>query len=257
MNEQVRVEQKGDILSITLARPERRNAITVEMYATLAEAFERAAGDESLRAIVVRGEGQDFAAGNDLGDFLDALPRDTGEIPVWRLLRALASCETPIVAAVHGNCVGIGTTMLLHCDLVVAEEGTRFSLPFVDLGLVPEAASSLLVPKLAGRRRAARYLLLGESFGVDEALAIGLISHVAAAGKLEELLSDVVARLLAKPAGALRATQQLLRHGSCEELLERMRFEGEVFSERLQSAEAKEAFTAFFEKRKPDFSNLG
>src|SRR5438876_8772320 len=182
MSEHVRVEKKGPVLAITLARPERRNAITVAMYEALAQAVEGAAGDESVRLITFRGEGQDFAAGNDLGDFLNAPPRDAGDIPVWRLLRALAECETPIVAAVHGNCVGIGTTMLLHCDLVIAGEGARFSLPFVDLGLVPEAASSLLLPRLAGRRRAARYLLLSESFGVDEAEAIGLVSHRAAAG---------------------------------------------------------------------------
>jgi enoyl-CoA hydratase/carnithine racemase len=168
MSEHVRVEQSGGVLAITLARPERRNAITVAMYAALADAIERGASDPASRIITVRGEGQDFAAGNDLADFLGALPRDTDEIPVWRLLRALATCETPLVAAAHGNCVGIGTTMLLHCDLVIADESARFSMPFVDLALVPEAASSLLLPRLAGRRRAARYLLLCEPFGTDD-----------------------------------------------------------------------------------------
>jgi enoyl-CoA hydratase/carnithine racemase len=179
------------------------------------------------------------------------LPRDATDIPVWRLLRALAQCETPIVAAVQGNCVGIGTTMLLHCDLVIAEEGARFSLPFVDLALVPEAASSLLLPRLAGRRRAARYLLLGEAFGVDEAMEIGLVSHRSKPGQLTETTADVVARLLAKPAGALRDTQRLLRTGVGEEILERMRLEGEVFAERLASAEARDAIAAFFERKKP------
>src|SRR5437764_1141268 len=141
--------------------------------------------------------------------------------------------------------------MLLHCDLVIAEEGARFSLPFVDLALVPEAASSLLLPRLGGRRRAARYLLLGEAFGVDEAMEIGLVSHRAATGQLNETLAGMVAALLAKPAGALRATQRLLRHGSRDEILERMQFEGQVFAERLASAEAKAAISAFFEKRKP------
>ena len=253
MGEHVSVERAGGVLSITLARPDRRNAITVAMYATLAEAIESAADDPSLRAITFRGEGQDFAAGNDLADFLTALPRDTTDIPVWRLLRALATCEIPLIAAVHGNCVGIGTTLLLHCDLVVAENGTRFSLPFVDLALVPEAASTLLLPRLAGRRRAARYLLLGEPFGVDEALNIGLVSHRAASGELDKTLEDVVARLLAKPPAALRETQRLLRAATSGEILERMKLEGEVFAERLGSAEAKEAFTAFFEKRKPNF----
>lgn len=257
MSQHVRVEKQDALVSIALARPERRNAITVAMYAALAEAVENAADDPDTRVITFRGEGQDFAAGNDLADFLEASNRAGEEIPVWRFLRALAACETPLVAAVHGNCVGIGTTMLLHCDLVIAEEGSRFSLPFVDLGLVPEAASSLLLPRLAGRRRAARYLLVGEPFGVEEALSIGLVSHRAAAGDLEPSLTRIVDQLLAKPAQALRATQRLLRHGERDELLERMRIEGAVFSERLASAEVKEAITAFFERRKPDFSGAG
>ena len=256
MSEHLRVDKANGTLGITLARPERRNAITVAMYSALAEAVESAADDSSIRAIIFRGEGQDFAAGNDLADFLGALPRDTEEIPVWRLLRALVECQIPIIAAVHGNCVGIGTTMLLHCDLVIAEDGARFSLPFVDLGLVPEAASSLILPRLAGRRRAARYLLLGEPFGVDEALAIGLISHRAEPGTLDEALSQVVSALLAKPPEALRQTQRLLRYATREEMLERMRLEGALFADRLASPEVKEAISAFFEKRKPDLSRL-
>jgi enoyl-CoA hydratase/carnithine racemase len=240
LSEHVRVERAGGVLSITLARPERRNAITVAMYAALGEAIETAANDDTIRLITLRGEGQDFAAGNDLGDFLAALPRDTGEIPVWRFLRALATCEIPLVT-------------LLHCDLVIAAEDTRFSLPFVDLALVPEAASTLLIPRIAGRRRAARYLLLAEPFGVDEALSIGLVSHRAAAGELDNVLSDVVSRLLAKAPAALRQTQRLLRAGTSEEVLARMKLESDAFAERLASAEAKEAFTAFFEKRKPNF----
>ena len=256
MSEHVRVEKSGPVLAITLARPERRNAITVAMYSALAEAIEGAASDPSLRVITFRGEGQDFAAGNDLADFLTALPRDREQIPVWRLLRAIVNCEIPMVAAVQGNCVGIGTTALLHCDLVVAEEGARFSLPFVDLGLVPEAASSLLLPRLAGRRRAARYLLLAEPFGVEEALAIGLVSHVAVPGALNAKLDELVAELLAKPPQALREAQRLLRLGTRDELLERMRLEGAAFAERLASPEVKEAIGAFFEKRKPDFSRF-
>ena len=255
MSEHVRVEKKASVLSITLARPERRNAITVAMYAALADAIEQVSTDASVRVIAFRGEGQDYAAGNDLADFLKAVPGDREEIAVWRFLRALAACETPIVAAVHGNCVGIGTTMLLHCDLVVAEEGTRFSLPFVDLGLVPEAASSLLLPLMAGRRLAARYLLLGEPFGTQEALGIGLISHCAAAGGLEQALSGIIEALIAKPAGALRATQRLLRHGTQEAIMDRMRLESSLFAERLKSSEVNEAISAFFEKRRPDFSN--
>jgi enoyl-CoA hydratase/carnithine racemase len=249
MSDHVRVERQDGVLLITLARPERRNAITVAMYAALADAVEQASADPSIRLVTFRGEGQDFAAGNDLADFLDAATREGDEIAVWRFLRALAACETPLIAAVHGNCVGIGTTMLLHCDLVIAEEGARFSLPFVDLGLVPEAASSLLLPRLAGRRVAARYLLLAEPFGVDEAIAIGLISHRASAGGLEQELARVIAQLLAKPPEALRATQQLLRHGGRAEILERMKLEGGIFADRLQSDEVKEAISAFFQRR--------
>jgi enoyl-CoA hydratase/carnithine racemase len=249
MSEHVRVERDGAVLAITLARPERRNALTVAMYAALADAIEGASKDDSVRAITIRGEGQDFAAGNDLADFLAATPRVDEEIPVWRLLRILATCETPIIAAVHGNCVGIGTTMLLHCDLVIADETARFSMPFVDLALVPEAASSLLFPRLAGRRRAARYLLLCEPFGAEEALGIGLISHRAAAGTVDEKLAEVLAILLAKPAEALRQTQRLLRHEAAGEILERMKLESSLFAERLSSAEVKEAIAAFFAKR--------
>ncbi len=254
MSEHVRVAKEGEILAITLARPERRNAITVAMYVALADAIEDAGKDERIRLITLRGEGQDFAAGNDLADFLNAAPRLDEEIPVWRLLRALAACETPLVAAVHGNCVGIGTTMLLHCDLVIADESARFSMPFVDLGLVPEAASSLLFPRLAGRRRAARYLLLSEPFGPDEAEAIGLVSHRAAAGELDEKLGEILGRLLAKPAEALRQTQRLLRHGARDEILDRMKLESSLFAERLGSAEVSVAIAAFFAKHNKERS---
>lgn len=249
MSEHVRVERDGAVLSVTLARPERRNAITVAMYAALADAVEEGAADETVRLIVFSGEGQDFAAGNDLADFLEVRPAGE-EIAVWRFLRALASCETPLMAAVQGNCVGIGTTMLLHCDLVVADEHARFSMPFVDLGLVPEAGSSLLLPALAGRRVAARYLLLGEPFGVDEAMQIGLVSHRAEPGQLAAASERVASALLSKPAEALRATQRLLRHGLRNEILERMQLESTVFAERLGSPEVKQAISAFFGKRK-------
>jgi enoyl-CoA hydratase/carnithine racemase len=249
MSEHVRIERDGDVLAITLNRPERRNAITVAMYASLADAIEAAAGDASLRLITLKGEGQDFTAGNDLGDFLAEMPRDGSDIPVWRLLRALARNQVPIVAAVHGNAVGIGTTMLFHCDLVIAEQGTRFLMPFVDLGLVPEAASSLLLPRLAGRRRAAKYLLLGDAFGPGEAMEFGFISHIAERGRLQETMEGVVASLRAKPAEALRLTQSLLRRGQAEEILERMELENGHFSERLTSSEVRDAITAFFAAR--------
>ena len=249
MSEHVLVERGGDCLSITLNRPERRNAITVAMYAALADAIEQAAGDESLRLIRLQGRGEDFTAGNDLNDFLQAMPRDGEDIPVWRLLRALARNRVPLVAAVQGNAVGIGTTMLFHCDLVIAEESARFSMPFVDLGLVPEAASSLLLPRLAGRRRAARYLLLGEPFGADEAAAFGLVSHMVPTGGLEAGLARTVQSLRSKPAEALRLTQSLLRAADEPAVLDRMELENGHFAERLTSDEVRQAITAFFEMR--------
>ena len=251
MDEPVLVERRDSVLSITLARPDRRNAITVAMYAALADAIEGAADDASIRLITIEGQGEDFTAGNDLGDFLQAMPQpgQDQDIPVWRLLRALAKNQVPIIAAVHGNAVGIGTTMLFHCDFVLAEEGSRFIMPFVDLGLVPEAASSLIFPRLAGRRRAARHLLLGEPFGVMEALDIGLASHAVPQGELRAALDALVAALLAKPPEALRQTQALLRREDTQEVLDRMELENGHFAERLQSVEVKGAIAAFFASR--------
>ena len=249
MSEHVRIERGGGVLAITLARPERRNAITVAMYTALADAIEQARDDPSLRLITLAGEGEDFTAGNDLADFMAAMPRDGEEIAVWRLLRALAINELPLIAAVHGNAIGIGTTMLLHCDLVLAEEGCRFVMPFVDLGLVPEAASSLILPRLAGRRAAARHLLLGEPFGAERALEIGIASHVVPAGGLQQALDRTIAALLAKPAEALRLTQKLLRRDSLDELLDRIELENGHFGERLTSDEVKQAIAGFFAAR--------
>lgn len=251
MDSHVLVERRDSVLSVTLARPERRNAITVAMYAALADAIESAANDNSIRLISLEGQGEDFTAGNDLGDFLQAMPEPGSgqDIPVWRLLRALARNQVPIVAAVHGNAVGIGTTMLFHCDFVLAEEGSRFVMPFVDLGLVPEAASSLLFPRLAGRRRAARYLLLGEPFGAAEATEMGLASHAVPQGQLKPALEGLVTQLLAKPPEALRQTQKLLRKEDTNEILQRMELENGHFGERLQSDEVKQAITSFFAAR--------
>ena len=251
MDAHVLIERKDGVLSILLARPERRNAITVAMYAALADAIESAADNRSIRLITIEGQGEDFTAGNDLGDFLQAMPKpgSSEDLPVWRLLRALARNQVPIVAAVHGNAVGIGTTMLFHCDFVLAEQGCRFVMPFVDLGLVPEAASSLILPRLAGRRRAALHLLLGEPFGAEEALDMGLASHVVPQGQLKGALSALVAALLAKPPEALRQTQALLRREDVDEILDRMQLENGHFAERLQSDEVKAAITAFFATR--------
>ena len=251
MDSHVEVDRRDGVLSIVMARPDRRNAITVAMYSALADAIESCADDAAVRLITIEGKGEDFTAGNDLGDFLQAMPAPgSGEdIPVWRLLRALARNQVPLIAAVHGNAVGIGTTMLFHCDFVLAEEGSRFVMPFVDLGLVPEAASSLLFPQLAGRRRAARHLLLGEPFGVAEALDMGLASHSVPKGGLKAALEGLVAQLLAKPPEALRQTQKLLRRQDIGEILERMELENGHFGERLQSDEVKGAIAAFFALR--------
>ncbi|WP_114228776.1 MULTISPECIES: enoyl-CoA hydratase-related protein [Sphingomonas] len=250
MTDHVLVEHRGERLALILNRPERRNAITVAMYAALADAIEAAAGDPDVRVITLEGRGVDFTAGNDLADFMNELPQDgQTDVPVWRLLRALATNMVPLVAAVHGNAVGIGTTMLFHCDLVIAEEGTRFLMPFTDLGLVPEAASSLLLPGMAGRRVAARHLLLGEPFTVEEAERYGLVSHRASASGLDERLEAVVANLLSKPPQALRLTQSLLRGREHGAVLERMEWENGHFSERLTSHEVRDAITRFFAAR--------
>lgn len=250
MSEHVLVERRGAHLRLRLNRPERRNAITVAMYAALADAVSAAQEEPDVRLITLEGEGVDFTAGNDLADFMNEMPQHgQSDIPVWRLLRALATNKVPLIAAVHGNAVGIGTTLLFHCDLVVAEEGTRFRMPFTDLGLVPEAASSLILPRLAGRQLAAKYLLLGEPFGVNEAERMGLVSQRAASGALAQELERVVAALLAKPPEAVRLTQRLLRGARHDEVLERMELENGHFAERLTSEEVKGAITAFFAAR--------
>lgn len=250
MSDHVIATREGSVLSIVLNRPERRNAITVAMYAALAEAVRSAGSDGDVRLITIRGEGADFTAGNDLMDFLqEARPDAIDELPVGQFLLALAENEVPLIAAVQGNAIGIGTTLLLHCDLVLADAAARFKLPFVELGLVPEAASSLILPRLSGRRAAARMLLLGESFSAEEAEQWGIVSHVVPAGGLEEALSAVVATLSARPPEALRLTQRLLRAADRKEVGERIAVEGRHFGERLQSDEIKQAIAAFFAAR--------
>jgi enoyl-CoA hydratase/carnithine racemase len=252
MSKQVNVERShgGSVLAVTLARPAQRNAITVAMYAALADAIEDAGTDDRIRLITIAGEGRDFTAGNDLADFLQAMPSPgSGDIPVWRLLRALARNQKPLIASVQGNAVGIGTTLLLHCDFVLAEDGCRMVMPFVDLGLVPEAASSLLLPQMAGRRAAARALLLGESFGAREALEMGIASHVIPAGELTAARDALVSALLAKPAQALQMTQALLRRTDVDAVLARMELENGHFAERLGSEEVKAAIAQFFAAR--------
>lgn len=253
MDDHLLVEVKDSTLAITLNRPERRNAITVAMYDALAAALTEAADDPAIRLITLRGNGEDFTAGNDLMDFLSQFrPDSIDELPVGRFLHALTVNEVPLIAAVHGNAIGIGTTMLLHCDLVLVEEGAKFRMPFVELGLVPEAASSLLLPRLAGQRAAARMLLLGETFGSREALDWGIASHVVPVGQLGEALQSVVDKLSELPAEALRLTQRLLRQDNRREILERMALETSHFGERLQSEEIKQAIASFFARKRSE-----
>ena len=241
----------GPIMALRLDRPDKKNAITVAMYAALADAFERAAADEDIRVVTIAGQGGLFTAGNDLADFIAARPEGE-DMPVFRFLRAIAACPKVVIAGVEGLAVGIGTTMLLHCDLVLAAPGTTFSLPFVDLALVPEAASSLLLPRLIGRQRAAKHLLLADPFDAETALSYGLVTEIVPADALDGRVRETAARIAAKPPEAVRLTKQLLTAPD-DGVAERMAAEGALFGERLASAEAAEAFAAFFEKRKPDF----
>lgn len=250
MSDHIQVTSDGGVMAIVLNRPERRNAITVAMYAALAAAVRSAGNDPAVRLITIRGSGADFTAGNDLMDFMaEVRPEAIEDLPVGHFLMALADNEVPLVAAVHGNAIGIGTTMLLHCDLVLADQAACFKMPFVELGLVPEAASSLILPRLSGRRGAARMLLLGDRFGAEQARDWGIVSHVVPSGGLDETLAGVVATLLSRPPEALRLTQRLLRAADREAVIERITLESGHFGERLQSDEIKQAIAAFFTAR--------
>ncbi len=249
----LRTHLDGGVLTLTLDRPEKKNALTRATYAALADALDGAAADPSVRVALLTGSGGAFTAGNDLGDFL--LDPPTGESsPVFRFLRSLTAFPKPLLAAVEGPAIGIGTTVLLHCDLVWAAPSARFRLPFVDLGLVPEAASSLLLPRLVGHQRASELLLFGEAFSADEALRLGLVNAVV--GDPLAMARERAAVLAAKPPEAVRLTKWLLRRASAEAVAETIREEGRHFVERLRSPEAAEALQAFFEKRPPDFSGL-
>ena len=249
----VAATRAGAVLHLELDRPDKKNALTGAMYGALADAVEAAADDASVRAVVLSGRGGVFTAGNDLGDFLMSPP--TGEDSVvFRFLRAAAAFPKPLVAAIEGPAIGIGTTILLHCDLAYAAPDARFKMPFVDLGLVPEAASSLLLPMGAGPMRAAELLLFGETFSADVAREAGLVNEVVenpAARAMERAQT-----LAAKPPEAVRLTKALLRRPQADAVARVMREEGALFIDRLASPEAQEAFSAFFEKRAPDFSRF-
>ena len=255
MPEFIDTDQKGAILSIALNRPDKKNAITAAMYGALADALSKAAADDGVRVALLHGEGGVFAAGNDLADFMSS-PARTDNAPVFRFLRELAHFEKPLVAAVEGVAVGIGTTMLLHCDLVYAAPQTHFALPFVNLAVVPEAASSYLLPRIAGWQRAAELLMLGEPFTAEQAQALGMVNAIVPSDRLLETAMGAAQKLAAKPPFALRQTKRLMKQAEFERIDRAMRDEAQVFSQCLQTPEAKEAFAAFFEKRKPDFSKF-
>jgi enoyl-CoA hydratase/carnithine racemase len=248
-------ECRDGVLRIEFNRAEKKNAITVAMYRALAEALEAAAADDSVRVVLFHGKPEIFTSGNDLADFLSNPPRDENA-PTFRFLRALSYFDKPLVAAVSGAAIGIGTTMLLHCDLIYAAAGTRFSLPFVNLALVPEAASSFLLARLTGWPRAAELLLLGEPFAAEKAAEIGLVNEVVAPDELLGTAMAAAQKLAAKPPGALRLTKSLMKQGVLGAIEQAMAREGRAFGERLNSPEAKEAFAAFLEKRKPDFTQF-
>lgn len=251
----VRVDTQDRIRRIELARPDKKNALTADMYAALAAAFESADADPAVRVLLIHGTSGCFTSGNDVRDFLE-LERAPGASPASGFLRAIAAAKKPVVAAVGGPAVGVGTTMLLHFDLIFASPDARFQLPFVPLGLLPEAASSLLLPMVAGYQRAAELLLLGQPFTAQKALAAGIVTEIVPEAELLEYARTAALALAALPPESVRMTKALMKRASAAAVRERMDEELGLFGERLRSPEAKEALSAFLEKRKPDFSRF-
>ncbi len=243
----VRIEIAEAICTIRFDRPEKKNALTTAMYADVVAALRAALTDDAVRVVRFIGTPGLFTAGNDLGDFMSRPPSDT-EAPVFQLLSMLPDYAKPIVAAVDGPAIGLGTTMLLHCDLVVATARARLQMPFIKLGLVPEAASSLLLPSLAGLQRASEWLLLGEAFSGTDAHSAGLVNRLVAPEDLEAESLALCRALAARPPEALRQSKALLRAPLTAAIRETMQREGAVFLERLRSPEALQAFTAFFDR---------
>ncbi|MES2510177.1 MAG: enoyl-CoA hydratase [Pseudomonadota bacterium] len=241
------------VMTLTINRIDKKNSLTAAMYAAMADAIEAAQHDSSIRAFVIQGHETIFSAGNDISDFLNK-PPSTSDAPVFRFLRGISTFSKPVVAAVCGPAVGIGTTMLLHCDLIYAGDNAAFSLPFVNLGLCPEAASSFLVPQLMGYPRAAEALLLGEPFRVESALEMGLINRIVPPAEANALAQQQARKLAAKPLSSLVETKRLMKKGNAGMIAERIVEEAGSFGRMLTEPAAKEAFTAFLEKRKPDFS---
>lgn len=255
MSAAVRLELADGVFHIQMARPEKKNALTAEMYRCMADALAGADSDPAVRVILISGAGGNFTAGNDLADFLATPPMDESA-PVYRFIEGFSMLEKPFVAAVEGVAIGVGTTMLLHCDLVYAGSSARFALPFANLGLTPEAASSLLLPLRAGHARAAEMLMLGEVFSAQTALEVGIANAVLPDAQVFAHAIERCRKLTTQPASSLRLTKQLMKRAPSALIQETMNAEAEVFRERLVSPEAREAFAAFFEKRKPDFSSF-
>jgi enoyl-CoA hydratase/carnithine racemase len=255
MSSEIHIELIDAVLTVTLARPDKKNALTNEMYGVLADTIEQARQDPGIRVLLFQGDGDIFTAGNDVGEFAAmAAGKGPNERHVQRFLHALANATVPIVAAVNGKAVGVGTTMLLHCDYVLLAQDAQLITPFVNLALVPEAASSYLLPLRIGHVRAFEMFAMGESLDAQTAVAWGIANKVCANDQLRAEARRMAERLAAKPAGSLRAMKRLMR--DAERLVSQMNSESAEFLERLSGAEAREAFSAFAEKRKPDFTKL-
>jgi len=248
-------ELSGSILRVQLNRLDKKNAMTSSMYVTLADLLNDAARDEQIRVVLWYGAGDSFSAGNDVEDFLKN-PPGPGESPQARLMNALINFDKPLVAAVQGAAIGGGTTMLTHCDFVYAGESAKFQMPFINLGLVPEFGSSYSLPMRIGHLRAAELILLGLPFDARRAAELGLVTRVAPDEKLMATATETAHKLAQKPIGALRACKRLMKLSSREQIEQAMKLEGEEFALRVRSAEAREAFTAFIEKRPPDFTRV-
>jgi enoyl-CoA hydratase/carnithine racemase len=248
------------VATIEIARPEKKNALTVAMYQAMADSLRAAGDDKAVRAVLITGQPGIFTSGNDIEDFMARPPgsggSNTEDSPVFQFMRALLACDKPVVAAVTGAAIGIGTTMLLHCDFVYVSDEARLAMPFVALGLVPEYASSLLLPQLMGHRRAAEKLLLGDPFTPEQAVDCGIANAVLPATEVVNHARRVAERFNQLPPGAVQDAKRLLRGPQREQILATIRSEGELFGQRLRSPEAMEAFQAFFQKRKPDFSKF-
>jgi enoyl-CoA hydratase/carnithine racemase len=249
--------KQDSILTIEFNRPDKKNSINADMYQIMADALKDAQNDAGIRVILFRGKPEIFSAGNDLEDFLNSSKLESvGERPVAQFMLQLTQATKPVIAAVSGAAIGIGTTMLLHCDIIYASEQAKFSMPFAQLGLCPEFASSMLLPQILGYQRAAEKLFLGEYLSAKEAFDMGLVNKVLPVGELLPFAYAQAAKLAVLPPSSLRTTKSLMKSAQAASIQDRMIEENKHFSAMLLAPEAKEAFNAFFQKRKPDFSKF-